>query len=55
MKLAIDTNVVLRYLLADDIKQATTARKIMKEVFLCRYFVKSYGTYHEAINWQTRI
>ncbi|AWK15653.1 type II toxin-antitoxin system VapC family toxin [Candidatus Fukatsuia symbiotica] len=34
MKLAIDTNVVLRYLLADDIKQATIARKVMKEAIL---------------------
>lgn len=34
MRLAVDTNVVLRYLLADDIKQATTARKVMQEATL---------------------
>ncbi|WP_253306280.1 type II toxin-antitoxin system VapC family toxin [unidentified bacterial endosymbiont] len=34
MKLAVDTNVVLRYLLADDLKQATTARKVMQEAVL---------------------
>lgn len=34
MKLAVDTNVVLRYLLADDIKQATTARKAMQDAAL---------------------
>lgn len=34
MKLAVDTNVVLRYLLADDLKQAATARKVMQEAVL---------------------
>jgi predicted nucleic-acid-binding protein len=34
MKLAVDTNVVLRYLLADDVKQAATARKIMQSAAL---------------------
>lgn len=34
MKLAIDTNVVLRYLLADDVKQATTARNMMQTATL---------------------
>lgn len=34
MKLAVDTNVVLRYLLADDIKQAATARKTMQAATL---------------------
>jgi len=34
MKLTVDTNVVLRYLLADDIKQATTACKVMQEATL---------------------
>lgn len=34
MKLAVDTNVVLRYLLADDIEQATIAHQVMREATL---------------------